>query len=124
MTLPDQSAPDQSAPDQSAPGRIIGTEIEFGIVAVGQPLLSSVVTSTQVVKAYTDPGEGAGATDDTRWDYASESPLRDARGFDLGAARAYDPSEFGVTNRVLTASTSTTPTPNTPRPRSTRPSTR
>ena len=24
-------------------GRIIGTEIEFGIVAVGQPLLSSVV---------------------------------------------------------------------------------
>lgn len=83
-------------------GRIIGTEIEFGIVAVGQPLLSSVVTSTQVIKAYTDKGEAAGATDDTRWDYGSESPLRDARGFDLGAARAYDPSEFGVTNRVLT----------------------
>ena len=83
-------------------GRIVGTEIEFGIVAVGQPLLSSVVTSTQVVKAYTDPGEGAGSTDDTRWDYGSETPLRDARGFDLGAARVYDPSEFGVTNRVLT----------------------
>ena len=88
--------------DQSPRGRIIGTEIEFGIVAVGQPLLSSVVTSTQVVKAYSDPGEDAGAAEDARWDYASESPLRDARGFDLGAARAYDPSEFGVTNRVLT----------------------
>lgn len=81
-------------------GRVIGTEIEFGIVAVGQPLLSSVVTSTQVIKAYTDPGEGAGHAE-ARWDYASESPMRDARGFDLGAARAYDPSEYGVTNRVL-----------------------
>lgn len=82
-------------------GRIIGTEIEFGIVAVGQPLLSSVVSSTQVVKAYTDPGAEAGG-EEIRWGYDSESPLRDARGFDLGAARAYDPSEFGVTNRVLT----------------------
>ena len=90
------------AAPESPRGRIIGTEIEFGIVAVGQPLLSSVITSTQVVKAYTDPGEVAGAADEARWDYGSESPLRDARGFDLGAARAYDPSEFGVTNRVLT----------------------
>lgn len=96
------SALGQNTPGQPPRGRIIGTEIEFGIVAVGQPLLSSVVTSTQVVKAYTDPGAGAGASEDARWDYASESPLRDARGFDLGAARAYDPSEFGVTNRVLT----------------------
>ena len=88
--------------DKAARGRIVGTEIEFGIVAVDQPMLSSVVTSTQAVKAYTDPGEGAPTADGTRWDYGSESPLRDARGFDLGAARAYDPSEFGVTNRVLT----------------------
>ena len=83
-------------------GRIIGTEIEFGIVAVGQPLLSSVVTSTQAIKAYEDPGERAGGGDEARWGYDSESPLRDARGFDLGIARAYDPTEFGVTNRVLT----------------------
>ena len=83
-------------------GRIIGTEIEFGIVAVGQPMLSSVVSSTQAVKAYRDPGEVAGDGDEARWDYGSESPMRDARGFDLGAARAYDPSEFGVTNRILT----------------------
>ncbi|MET3859941.1 proteasome accessory factor PafA2 [Dietzia sp. 2505] len=94
--------PVRTTSGESMRGRVIGTEIEFGIVAVGQPLLSSVVTSTQVVKAYTDPGEGSGATDGTRWDYGSESPLRDARGFDLGSARAYDPSEFGVTNRVLT----------------------
>ena len=86
----------------SVRGRIIGTEIEFGIVAVGQPMLSSVVTSTQVIKAYTDHGERAGGADEARWGYDSESPLRDARGFDLGIARAYDPSEFGVTNRVLT----------------------
>ena len=82
--------PVQSASGEVGRGRIIGTEIEFGIVAVGQPLLSSVVTSTQVIKAYTDPGESAGGADETRWDYESESPLRDARGFDLGAVRAYD----------------------------------
>ena len=72
--------PVRTTSGESMRGRVIGTEIEFGIVAVGQPLLSSVVTSTQVVKAYTDPGEGSGATDGTRWDYGSESPLRDARG--------------------------------------------
>jgi proteasome accessory factor A len=94
--------PVRNASGEVGRGRIIGTEIEFGIVAVGQPLLSSVVTSTQVIKAYTDPGESAGGADETRWDYESESPLRDARGFDLGAVRAYDPGEFGVTNRVLT----------------------
>ena len=94
--------PVQSTSGEVGRGRIIGTEIEFGIVAVGQPLLSSVVTSTQVIKAYADPGESAGGADETRWDYESESPLRDARGFDLGAVRAYDPGEFGVTNRVLT----------------------
>ena len=87
--------------DAHVRGRVVGTEIEFGIVAVGQPLLSSVVTSTQAVKAYVEP---EAATDGARWDYTSESPMRDARGFDLGAARptrAYDPSEFGITNRVL-----------------------
>ena len=94
------SGTDRSA--NTVRGRVIGTEIEFGIVAVGQPLLSSVVTSSQVIKAYNDTGEGAGGADEARWGYDSESPLRDARGFDLGIARAYDPSEFGITNRVLT----------------------
>lgn len=93
---------ENTRPDAPVRGRIIGTEIEFGIVAVGEPMLSSVVTSTQVIKAYTDHGERAGGADEARWGYDSESPLRDARGFDLGIARAYDPSEFGVTNRVLT----------------------
>lgn len=83
-------------------GRIIGTEIEFGISSPANPLISPIVTSTQVIKAYQepemDPGTGA------RWDYQSESPMRDMRGFDLSAARptgALDPSEFGITNRVL-----------------------
>ena len=82
---------------------MIGTEIEFGIVAVGEPLLSSVVTSTQAVRAYVDPGETGTEGSAPAWDYDSESPMRDARGFDLGAARRsrIDPSEFGITNRVL-----------------------
>ena len=83
-------------------GRIIGTEIEFGISSPNNPLISSIVTSTQVVKAYKEPeiARDAGA----RWDYHSESPMRDMRGFDLSAARPtnlIDPSEFGITNRVL-----------------------
>src|SRR5699024_765585 len=82
-------------------GRLIGTEIEFGIVAVDEPGLSSVVTSTQAVRAYSEPGAASGGE---AWDYGSETPLRDARGYALGRARptsAVDPGEFGITNRIL-----------------------
>ena len=83
-------------------GRILGTEIEFGISVPGSPLISSIVTSTQVIRAYDEPDVSPVAN--ARWDYESESPMRDARGFDLSAARPtslMDPSEFGITNRVL-----------------------
>ena len=83
-------------------GRILGTEIEFGISVPGAPLISSIVTSTQVIRAYDEPEVSPVAN--ARWDYDSESPMRDARGFDLSDARPtslMDPSEFGITNRVL-----------------------
>ena len=70
--------------------RIMGTEIEYGISVPGDPTANPVITSTQVVLAY------AAAADiprsrRARWDYEVESPLRDARGFDLSAPTLHNP---------------------------------
>ena len=46
-----------------------------------------MLTSTQVVLAYA-AAAGVPRAQRTRWDYEVESPLRDARGFDLGRAHA------------------------------------
>lgn len=61
--------------------RVIGTETEFGISCPGNPAVSPILTSTAAVMSYAD-ALGLGARR-TRWDYEPESPLRDARGFDL-----------------------------------------
>lgn len=85
---------------------IIGTETEYGIVAVDAPEISPILTSTQAVIAYAAMS-GQGVHRRTRWDYNNESPLRDLRGFDLrryrsGAAPVLDPNALGAAN-VLTA---------------------
>src|SRR6201991_1732632 len=72
--------------------RIMGTEVEYGISVPGDPTANPVITSTQVVLAY------AAAADiprsrRARWDYEVESPLRDARGFDLSAPPVHNPAE-------------------------------
>ncbi len=105
--------------------RIMGTEVEYGIAVPGDPTANPVVTSTQVVLAY------AAAADvprnrRARWDYEVESPLRDARGFDLSApslAPQLDTDLDDLARRTSSSptapgSTSTTPTRSTPRPRS------
>lgn len=86
---------------------IIGTEIEYGIVAVGDPDASPILTSTQAVVAYAE-ASGQGVNRRTRWDYENESPLRDIRGFDLrryrsGSAPTLDPNALGAAN-VITSS--------------------
>ena len=86
---------------------IIGSETEYGIVAVDAPDVSSIVTSTQAVIAYAE-NSGQGINRRTRWDYENESPLRDIRGFDLrryrsGAAPVLDPNALGAAN-VITSS--------------------
>ena len=63
--------------------RIIGTEVEYGISAPGDPTANPIMTSTQAVLAYA-AAAGVPRAKRTRWDYEVESPLRDARGFDLG----------------------------------------
>ena len=84
----------------------MGTEVEYGISVPGDPTANPVITSTQVVLAY------AAAADiprsrRARWDYEVESPLRDARGFDLSAPTMASPNDselddLGAANVILT----------------------
>jgi proteasome accessory factor A len=63
--------------------RVMGTEVEYGVSLPGQPSANAMLLSAQVVNAYaaTLP---AGRARRASWDFEEESPLRDARGFDLG----------------------------------------
>jgi proteasome accessory factor A len=86
--------------------RIMGTEVEYGISVPGDPTANPVLTSTQVVLAYAAAAELPRARR-ARWDYEVESPLRDARGFDLGAPGMPPPADpelddLGAANVILT----------------------
>jgi len=85
--------------------RIIGTEVEYGISAPGDPGANPIMTSTQAVLAYAAAASVPRAKR-TRWDYEVESPMRDARGFDLGRttgpAPIIDADEIGAANMILT----------------------
>lgn len=84
--------------------RIMGIETEFGIAVPGFPTLNPTVSSAQIVTAY---GQHVlpGSARTGRWDYELESPLRDARGFDMSRADA-DPSQLtddpSMANVILT----------------------
>jgi len=76
----------------SSPGvrRVVGVETEYGISAPGQPTANPVLLSGQIVTAYARQVYGDRRM---RWDYDVETPLRDARGFDMTRADA-DPSQL------------------------------
>ncbi len=83
--------------------RVMGIETEYGVSTPGDPTANPMITSTQVVNGYS-----AGLTDGprARWDFEEESPLRDARGFDVSREVA-DPSQLtdddlGLANTILT----------------------
>jgi proteasome accessory factor PafA2 len=83
--------------------RVMGTEVEYGISVVGQPTANPMVASSQVVNAYASATLKARRA---RWDFEEESPLRDARGFDMSRGVA-DPSQLtdedmGLANVILT----------------------
>ncbi|MBA2419468.1 MAG: proteasome accessory factor PafA2 [Nocardioidaceae bacterium] len=83
--------------------RVIGTEVEYGISVQGQPTANPMVASTQIVNAYAS-ANGLGRR--ARWDFEEESPLRDARGFDLSRDRAdaslLTDEDLGLANVILT----------------------
>jgi proteasome accessory factor A len=65
----------------------MGTEVEYGVSLPGQPNANAMLLSAQVVNAYAT-SLPAGRTRRASWDFEEESPLRDARGFDLGSSAA------------------------------------
>jgi Pup amidohydrolase len=86
--------------------RIMGTEVEYGISVPGDATANPVITSTQVVLAYAAAAELPRAKR-ARWDYEVESPLRDARGFDLSTPSIPSGSDselddLGAANVILT----------------------
>jgi proteasome accessory factor A len=83
----------------------MGIETEYGISVPGYPTMNPMVASSQIVNAY---GQHVvhGSRRKPHWDYDVETPLRDARGFDLSRADA-DPSQLtdedlGMANVILT----------------------
>src|SRR3954454_772230 len=83
--------------------RVMGTETEFGISVAGQPTANPMVASSHVVNAYAMSTLKARRA---RWDFEEESPLRDARGFDVSREVA-DPTQLtdedlGLANVILT----------------------
>jgi proteasome accessory factor A len=81
----------------------MGTETEMGISVQGQPTANPMVASSQIVNAYASSTLKARRA---RWDFEEESPLRDARGFDMSRETA-DPSQLtdedlGLANVILT----------------------
>ncbi len=67
--------------------RVMGVETEYGIVSAGRVEIDPAVASAQLVTAYSAAMRHGGGG----WDYREESPLRDARGFEL-AREAAPPS--------------------------------
>ena len=81
----------------------MGTETEFGISVSGQPNANPMLASSQIVNAYANATVRARRA---RWDFEEESPLRDARGFDMSRQVA-DPTQLtdedlGLANVILT----------------------
>jgi hypothetical protein len=67
--------------------RVMGLETEFGISHPGHPHANPIRMSGMVVNAHAVRAERVGGLA-RRWDYDEESPLRDARGFDMTRAEA------------------------------------
>jgi len=84
--------------------RIMGLESEFGILAPKNPSANPIVLSSRAVLGYAQEMFGA-RTRQMRWDYDVETPLRDARGFDMSRADAvpsqFTDEDYGVANLVL-----------------------
>jgi proteasome accessory factor A len=81
----------------------MGIETEYGVSVLGSPTTNAMLTSSQVVNAYAAATARARRA---RWDFEEESPLRDARGFELGRGEADESQltdeEIGLANVILT----------------------
>lgn len=72
--------------------RVMGAETEFGVLSPQKPKANATVLSTRVVTAYAAlVRRELGATGENvpDFDYSSEAPLQDARGFQMERAKAH-----------------------------------
>ena len=104
-----QEAPDPAAVP-SRQHRVLGLETEYGISALapGRPMsaveedLHPMQLSNHVVKAYGSAVAGQPAG----WDYETETPLRDIRGYEISRSSAHPDqltdSDLGMANMILT----------------------
>ncbi|HWA65891.1 MAG TPA: depupylase/deamidase Dop [Mycobacteriales bacterium] len=88
--------------------RVMGTETEYGIAVPGHGPANHMLASSQIVNAYLSATNRGGRDRSPRWDFEEESPLRDARGFDVGGANSREPDvladdEVGLANAILTS---------------------
>lgn len=67
--------------------RVMGAETEFGIWQQGNPRANPMRDSARVVDAYAGP-RGLASTQ-SFWDFTTESPLQDARGFLMDVTQAH-----------------------------------
>ena len=83
--------------------RVMGTEVEYGVSVPGDRAANPMVASSHVVNAYALASLKARRA---RWDFEEESPLRDARGFDMSRAVAdstqLTDEDTGMANVILT----------------------
>ena len=86
--------------------RVMGIETEYGVSVPGEPASGAMVASSQVVNGWASGmAEGPARHRRARWDFEEENPLRDARGFDVGASdhTGGEPDdELGLANVILT----------------------
>ncbi|WP_146341596.1 depupylase/deamidase Dop [Nesterenkonia sp. NBAIMH1] len=81
--------------------RLIGMETEYGIHAPNNPRASHVALSIELVNAYAAHATESGSSvAGTEWDYQSESPLVDARGWVLPRSAAH-PSQLTDSSDAL-----------------------
>ena len=86
--------------------RVMGTETEYGIAVPGVPGANHMMASSQIVNAYLN-ATSAAADRRPRWDFEEESPLRDARGFEMAGSmrESVEPladEDMGLANVILT----------------------
>ncbi len=83
--------------------RVMGAETEYGISVQGNHAANSMLSSSQIVNAYAAATVRARRA---RWDFEEESPLRDARGFELPRDFAdwsqLTDDDVGLANVILT----------------------
>ncbi|HEY2044352.1 MAG TPA: depupylase/deamidase Dop [Jatrophihabitans sp.] len=86
--------------------RVMGTEVEYGVSLPSNPHANAMLLSAQVVNGYASLLPG-GRRRRPGWDFEEESPLRDARGFDLSGPNNVseqfleDEEDAGLANVVL-----------------------